>query len=237
VTTETGQPVETVRVIVVAGIAAGALAGAGSRLAMLLLRLTSPPRVIGIRSDDDFVIGRFTLIGTYNLLAIGAAVGLIGAGVYVLVASRLLGPPSFRYFTVGLASAAVVGSMLVHSDGIDFTELKPTWLAIALFVALPGLFGTLIGPAVTYVRRPDSWTNRPRLRWAIPIVATISFPPTIPIVVLVIALVFLLTTANVDPRVSTLRANATFGGLVRVAWMSIAVAGLVALAIDIKQLT
>ena len=52
---------------------------------MLLLRLTSPDRVNGIRSDDDFVIGRFTLSGTYNLLMLGAAVGIVGAGVYRLV--------------------------------------------------------------------------------------------------------------------------------------------------------
>jgi hypothetical protein len=204
---------------------------------MLLLRVTSPPRVIGIRSDDDFVIGRFTFIGTYNLLAIGAAVGIIGAGGYLLVASRLLGPPWFRHLTVGLASAAVVGSMFVHSDGVDFTELKPTWLAIALFVTLPGLFGLLIGPTVASVQRPDSWTKRGLLNWGIPIIATICFPPTIPLVVFVIALMILLTAANADPRVSKLRATATFGALVRVTWMSIAVAGLVTLVIDIQQLT
>ncbi len=144
---EAGSPVgdrilETIRVIVVAGIPYGALvAGLGSRLAMLLLRLTSERRVIGIRSDDDFVIGKFTLAGTYKLIALGASVGMIGAAAYLLVAPRLIGSPWFRRLTVGLASGAVVGSMLVHSNGIDFTQLTPKWLAIGLFIALPAVFG------------------------------------------------------------------------------------------------
>ena len=76
------------RVIIVAGITVGVLvAGVGSRLAMLVLRLTSSRFVRGVVSDDGFVIGRVTLGGTYNLLVLGAVVGVIGAGVY-----RLVGP-------------------------------------------------------------------------------------------------------------------------------------------------
>ena len=85
------------RVIVVAGIPYGVVvAGIGSRLAMLLLRVTSPDRVIGAQSDDDFTIGRFTIAGTYNLLLLGAVVGIIGAAAYRLVAPRLIGPTWFR---------------------------------------------------------------------------------------------------------------------------------------------
>ena len=131
--------------LALAGISTGVVvAGVGSRLAMLVLRLTSHPRVIGIQSDDDFTIGRFTLSGTYNLLVLGAAFGVIGAAVYQWVRPWLIGPQWFRYVTVGLACGAVVGSMLVHADGIDFRALTPTWLAIGLFVALPFLFGVAI---------------------------------------------------------------------------------------------
>ena len=92
----------------------------------------------GVKSDDGFVIGQVTLAGTYNLLLLGAIVGIIGAAAYLMVAPWLIGPNWFRRLTTGLAAAAVVGSMLVHADGIDFTVLKPTWLAIGVFVALPG---------------------------------------------------------------------------------------------------
>jgi hypothetical protein len=229
---------ETVRVIVVAGIPFGVIvAGLGSRLAMLLLRLTSPDRVIGVRSDDDFVIGRFTLAGTYNLCVLGAAFGVIGAAAYLLVAPRLIGPRWFRRVTVGLAAGAVVGSMLVHSEGIDFTQLKPKWFAIALFVALPTLFGTFIGSAVDAVKKPGSWTNIGRRRWLLPFIAIACFPPTI-LVVIVIATGTAIATAIAEiAQVRVLRATAGFTFVVRFAWLLIALAGLNALLNDIAELT
>lgn len=228
---------ETIRVIVVAGIPFGVVVGVVSRLSMLLLRVTSPPRVIGMRSDDDFVIGRFTVSGTYNLLIIGAGVGMIGAGVYVLVASRLLGPAWLRHLTVGLASAAVVGSMLVHASGVDFTQLEPKWLAITLFVALLGLFGTLIGPTVAAVQRPDSWTKRGRRQWVIPAIAILLVLPAILIVIVVGVVVTVLIAAGTNPALRNVRSTWTFGVLIRVGWLTIAVAGLAALVTDIGQLT
>ncbi len=232
------RTVDTVRVIVVAGIPYGVVvAGVGSRLAMLLLRLTSPERVIGVKSDDDFVIGRFTLAGTYNLLLLGAGFGIIGAVAYLLVARRLIGPNWFRRVTVGLAAGAVVGSMLVHSNGIDFTQLKPTWLAIGLFVALPAVFGTFIGAAVDAADKSDSWTMVGRRRWLVPLVAIACFPPTIVIVAVITAVTAIATTIGDISRVRAIRATAGFSFVVRAAWLLIAVAGLNALINDIAELT
>lgn len=88
---------ERLWVLIVAGILTGALvAGVGSRLTMLVLRLTSPDTVIGVTSDD----------------------------------------------------------------GIDFRFLKPTWLAIGLFVALPAVFGVAIAAVVDRVAAigaPRGW--------------------------------------------------------------------------------
>jgi hypothetical protein len=72
--------------IALAGIPIGVLVGGlGSRLAMLLLRATSPSTVIGMTSDDGFEIGRFTFAGTYNLFNLGAVVGVIAAATYLAV--------------------------------------------------------------------------------------------------------------------------------------------------------
>lgn len=230
--------VEIVRVIVVAGIPYGvSVVGVGSRLAMLLLRFTSPDRVIGMRSDDGFEIGRFTLAGTYNLLVLGAAVGIIGAGAYLLVAPRLLGPAWFRHLTVGLASAAVVGSMLVHADGVDFTQLRPTWLAIAVFVVLPGVFGAFIGPTVEAVAHPGSWTARGRKRWLLPLAAIVCFPPTLLVVGVAWVVVAVLATVGALGPAQQVRSTRTFATLIRAAWLTIAIIGLFALLDDIGQLT
>ena len=52
---------ELIRIAVVAGVSVGILViGFGSRLAMFVLRVTSPAYVVGIESDDGFEIGRVT---------------------------------------------------------------------------------------------------------------------------------------------------------------------------------
>ena len=223
--TSTGATIlETSRVVIVAGVVYGVVvAGVGSRLAMLLLRVSSPQRVIGMRSDDDFVIGRFTLAGTYGLLVIGAAVGIVGAGMYLLVAPRLLGPTWFRQVTVGVACAAVVGSMLIHAGGVDFTQLKPKWLSIGLFIALPGVFGTFIGPTVNAVRSTQSWTVRGRRRWLIPIVLLGCFLPALPVALVAVVVVGAATIGGMNETIGGVRSTRAFGIVIRAAWLTIAV--------------
>ncbi len=228
---------EGMRVLVVGGISAGVvLIGIGSRLAMLLLRVTSPDRVRGVESDDGFIIGQVTLAGTYNLLLLGAAFGVIGAAAYLMVAPWLIGPSWFRRLTTGLAAAAVVGSMLVHADGIDFTVLKPTWLAIGVFVALPGLFGALVGVVVDAVRRPGSWTARGRRRWLLPLILVGCFPLTF-VVILVAAAIFGSWVLVSDlAGIGRVRSSAPYALVVRAGWLVIAILGLVAIVNDTRAI-
>jgi hypothetical protein len=230
--------VEGMRVLIVGGISAGVLiVGVGSRVAMFVLRITSSDSVHGVKSDDGFIIGQVTLGGTYNLLQLGAAVGIIGAGVYMMVAPWLLGPTWFRRLTTGLAAAAVAGSALVHADGTDFTLLKPKWLAIGLFVALPGLFGALIGSFVDAVRRPGSWTSRGRRRWIVPLVCVACFPVTVLPLLFAAIVLILWAMASAAGVVRLLRKAPAYAIVVRSLWLFVAVAGLVALVNDIDALT
>jgi hypothetical protein len=228
---------EGMRVLVVSGISAGVvLIGIGSRLAMLLLRLTSPNRVRGVESDDGFIIGQVTLAGTYNLMLLGAAFGVIGAAAYLMVSPWLIGPTWFRRLTTGLAAAVVVGSMLVHADGIDFTVLKPTWLAIGVFVALPGLFGALVGVVVDAVRRPGSWTARGRRRWVLPLILVACLPLAI-VVILVAAAVFGSWVLISDlAAIDRVRSSAPYALVVRAGWLVIAILGLVAIVNDTQAI-
>ena len=233
-----GEVAAELRVLVVAGIGTGVLVvGVGSRLAMFVLRLTSPDHVRGVTSDDGFTIGRFTLSGTYNLLIIGAAVGVIGAAAYQWVRPWLLGPRWFRLITVALASGAVVGSMLVHADGIDFTVLEPMWLAVGLFVTLPALFAVCIALAVDRLdatddhAAPTTWR-----RWILPAVLAAAFPPVL--VVLAIAAVVLLVWVNVRDLAPVRRFvdSTAVRPVARAAWLAVAVLGLAALVGDIADL-
>lgn len=221
-------------VLIVAGIPTGVLvAGVGSRLAMLALRVTSPEDVIGVTSDDGFEIGRFTVGGTYNLLMLGAVVGLIGAAAYRAVQPWLLGPPWFRRVTVAAGSGAVVGSMLIHADGVDFQVLKPTWLAVGLFVAIPALFGAAIAAAVDRVA--DLAITPARHRWFVPIILAAAFPPTIVaaafaagVLAIAVPVRRSLHLADDPPRTVMLG--------VRAAWLAIALLGLAALVGDVRAL-
>ncbi|MDH3292867.1 MAG: hypothetical protein OER95_00940 [Acidimicrobiia bacterium] len=222
------------RILILAGVPAGVLIGGiGGRLAMLLLRSTSPETVIGVTSDDGFTIGQFTLSGTYNLLVLGAAVGLIGAVAYWAVAPWLIGPTWFRRLTVALACGAVVGSMLVHADGVDFVLLKPTWFAVALFVAIPTAFGAVIGPAVDGAERVVPVGPGGVGGWTPPLVLIALFPFVLPVVLMAAAVVLVWTVLRpVVPR----HLPAPVVLVIRAAWLTIAGGGLVALVRDINRL-
>ena len=110
---------ELLRVLVVAGVPLGVVvAGLGGRLAMLVLRLTSPDVVLGQETDDGFVIGEITMAGTYNLLVLGAAVGFIGAAAYVAVAPWLpSGVLRARLFLLLPSALGAVRSLCPRDSG------------------------------------------------------------------------------------------------------------------------
>jgi hypothetical protein len=229
---------EELRVLVVAGVTAGVVvAGLGGRLAMFALRLSSPDDVRGVTSDDGFTVGRFTVGGTYGLLLIGAAVGVIGAATYRWVAPWLIGPWWARRLTTALAAAAVVGSMLVHADGVDFTLLRPTWFAVGLFVALPAVFAVVVGVGVDRVARPSSWTVRGRRRWLVPFLLLAGVPPVAVIVAISAVVLCVWAPLRREPAWARLRATRPFGVVVRAGWLAVALVGLVALLGDIAALT
>ncbi len=131
-------------VVVILGALLGLLVGGvGGRLAMMLLAGLNP-EVTGLESDDGFVMGQFTTSGTLALLSAGTFLGAVGGGIYAVLRGLMIGPRWFQVLSVSAGPAVVVGAMLVHTDGIDFRLLQPAWLAIALFVAIPGVYASLL---------------------------------------------------------------------------------------------
>lgn len=115
--------------------------GVGGRLAMMLLARLNPD-FTGVTSDDGFSIGQLTP-STFNLLAVATLLGVVGGGVYFVVRWLMFGPRWWQVLSIAVGPAVVVGSMLVHRDGVDFT-LQPVWLAVALFAAIPGVYAALL---------------------------------------------------------------------------------------------
>lgn len=138
---------------VVGALAGGLLGGLGGRLVMLVLRLTSDAD--GVVTDDGFTIGELTLSGTFQLYAAMTLVGAINGVAYV--AARELLPARGRILLWGLVGAAVVGSLVVKTEGVDFTLLEPLWFAVAAFAVLPGLAALVIAGLVERSARIEPW--------------------------------------------------------------------------------
>jgi hypothetical protein len=142
-----GDDVREVAWWVLVGVGSGAVAGflvggVGGRLAMLLLRLTSPELVVGMTSDDDFEIGVVTAKTLPFLLGM-TMLGAVAGVVYVTLRTSI--PRRLRLPLWVLFAASVGGATLVHRDGVDFRLLEPAALAVALFIAIPALAAVLVG--------------------------------------------------------------------------------------------
>ena len=227
----------TLAATTVAGLAVGfAVGGVGGRLAMRALFLTSDPAVRGVTSDDGFAIGRFDLVATLNLVALGTLIGVIGAFVYLAVRPFLIGPRWFQITTCALGAGAVVGSMLVHTDGVDFTLLGPRWFAIALFVALPALFGALAAPAVEWATRDDGWFQTASPRLALLPLVVLVIPPLFLIPVVAGLVVAVRGLAQRAPALADLARHPATLWSARAVWLAVAVAGLGSLVRDAARL-
>lgn len=178
----------SVSVAAVAGALAGLLVGGvGGRLAMLLLRLTSPDVVLGLTSDDGFRIG---VVSSKTLVFIGemAVAGAPFGAIYGLV--RLGIPPWARVPLWSVACAASFGQAIVHDEGIDFTLIEPAALAVALFVALPAAWGALVAALV------ERW-----LRGARPLRAHPVATRVVPLLLLGVAIVAAVGLADTVSRI------------------------------------
>ncbi len=174
---------------VLVGTAAGALAGLVvggivGRLVMLALRVLSDPLVIGVTSDDGFEIGHVTAGGSFQLAGAMAAAGAANGVLYSVVRDTI--PSRARAALWSLFAAGVGGSQFVHADGVDFTLLDPQWLAVAAFVALPGL------AALVVVLLVERWLADERMRPRPAVLAIAAFTGTIALVLAAAAAVALL---------------------------------------------
>lgn len=127
-----------------AGAAAGLVwGGIGGRVAMRIVFLTSSEHVRGVTSDDGFEIGTISGATVFLLIfttILGAIAG-VGVGILRMVTS---GPVWSVALGTAVATAALGGASIVHTDGVDFRFLDPLWLTVGLFVLIPGLWGATV---------------------------------------------------------------------------------------------
>ena len=147
---------------VAAGLGAGILvAGAGGRLVMRLLAVTSPDAE-GSLTEADQIVGEITLGGTLGFVVFtGIAVGMLSA-----VLCALLRPVLPR----GLAGGAVLGALMLvvvgsrvdplRADNFDFNIVGPTWLAVLAFTVLALFQGMVTIALAERIAAPPPLTGR-----------------------------------------------------------------------------
>lgn len=168
--------------------------GVLARLAMMLLAAMNPA-AHGVTSDDGFEIGQLTLSGSLQLLLAGLQLGVVGAAAYVAVRGLLIGPPWFRLLSISLGPAVVVGAIIVHTDGVDFTLLDPPVLAAGLFVAVPAVYVALLHLGAERALRSDRALPRPLLALGL-----LPWIPLFPVTLVLAAGFLLLRWLRARPR-------------------------------------
>src|SRR3954447_20692942 len=181
-----GESVRRLSAIVLAAAVCGVLiGGVGGRLAMLLLARLNP-EVSGTLSDDGFVMGRFTVVATLNLLVAALFLGIVGALVYAVVRGLRIGPWWFQVLALGVGAGVVVAAAIVHRDGVDFVRLQPAWLAILLFVLIPFLYGVALIVLAERCLRPGSWfMGLPGFAILLPLLFLLIVAPLVPVLVFI----------------------------------------------------
>ena len=222
--------------VLAGGVLGFLIGGVGGRLAMFLLRVTSPDSVRGIESDDGFIIGQISL-DTIQLLSSAVAFGIIGAFIYRLLAPSLVGSRRVRSLVVAIAAGILFCVNVISPDGVDFTLLRPLWLAVLLFLAIPAAFGAAIVPLTERWDAPDAWVNGGgRRRWVLLGLVLVAAPFGLPIYVFAFVLTLAWAYADRVPAVHQFRQSDAGLSLARAAWCAVVTLATVALVKDIADI-
>jgi hypothetical protein len=98
------------------------------------------PEDHGTKTDDGFAVGQVTMGGTIGLLTTAIVIGALGGLIFLGLRGLRFGPTWFRTLSIAAGATIVVGSLLVHSEGIDFSRLEPIGLAVAMTLSMPLLY-------------------------------------------------------------------------------------------------
>jgi hypothetical protein len=93
-----------------------------------------------------------------------------------------VGPAWFRLLSISLGPAVVIGAIVVHTDGVDFRVIEPTWLATVLFVFVPGAYCALLHVLSERWLRSEQDVARPLL-----VLGLLPWLPLLPLTLLLLA--------------------------------------------------
>jgi hypothetical protein len=164
--------------VIPGALVGGVIGGVGSRLAMRIMAMTSRS-ARGFETDFGATVGQITAGGTIFLLIAGGLVGVLGGLIYLVVRRILPGRGWIQGALFGVVLLALGGRLLIVPDNPDFLILHPDGLAVAMFAALPVLFGIAYVPLFN---RLEPW------------IRSVGHPILLSVTVLVLLFPFILTS-------------------------------------------
>lgn len=131
--------------LLVGGALAGAIAGfivggGGARLAMRIAAAVDEEDR-GAFTEAGEVVGEITAGGTLFILVAGGMLGLVFGLFYAVTRTWLPFSGAARAAVFGVVSLSFIGPLLVDDHNVDFIVLDPAALSVAMFAAIPFLFG------------------------------------------------------------------------------------------------
>ena len=166
-------------VLSVTAFASGILiAGAGGRIVMRVLAVTSP-NALGRITEAEATVGTISVGGTLTVFIFGGLfAGYSSAALYLLV-QRWLPGGRLGGALFGFLLLIVFGALLdpLRAENIDFAIVGPGWLSVLLFSVLAILHGMFIAAVAGWYgsRLPAYSSYNPRAYW--PLLANVLFPP------------------------------------------------------------
>lgn len=147
---------------------------------MRVVALQSASGYDGLTTDDGAANGEITLLGTLGLVVFLALVGGVAGLVYAAVRPAL--PERRRPLVWGVLTGLVVGSMVIHADGVDYAVLGSRWVSVAMFGAVSAGYGALAAHVAERLLRPDGWSRRTTtVRAGVPFLALLPGLTLVPI--------------------------------------------------------
>jgi hypothetical protein len=127
-----------------AGVVAGAVAGLGARIAMLVIALMNHSHD-GEVTHANFAVGRITAEGTVNVIVTGALLfGLPGAVLYLVVRPWLPERTVARAGAFSLLLIAIASTAFLQDNGYEYVRYVSPAVSVPMFLALFPLYGMVV---------------------------------------------------------------------------------------------
>ena len=112
-------------------------------------------------TDDNEVVGQFTLAGTTTLVL--TAVSVLASAEYLLARQGLPARRRGRVL-VWAAVGATFGSITAvrDADSFDYGQLGPQWLSVPMFLALPAVTAAATAYVIEVWDQPEHWFHTGR---------------------------------------------------------------------------